>query len=151
MRRHPILNTLRAHKGVDYAAPRGTPIMNVGDGVVSFAGRQSGYGNVVEIEHRDQQKTLYAHLNSIQVSKGQTVEQGAIIGTVGSTGMATGPHLHFEFHVKGEVRDPRQLAERTDTLRLDGEERAQFRSMAAVMRHQLDTANSLSHFRGDAE
>ena len=106
MRFHPILQTWRAHLGVDYGAPTGTPVRTVGDGVVEFAGVQNGYGNVVQVEHGNDRSTLYAHLSRIDVRKGQRVEQGQRIGAVGATGWATGPHLHFEFRVNGEHQDP---------------------------------------------
>ena len=97
MRFHPILQTWRAHLGVDYGAPVGTPVRSVGGGVVEFAGNQGGFGNVVYIKHRNQHTTVYAHLSRIGVRKGQSVGQGDQIGAVGATGWATGPHLHFEF------------------------------------------------------
>lgn len=118
MRFHPILQRMRAHKGIDYAAPTGTPVRNVGDGVVSFAGRQGGYGNVVIVRHHAGRETLYAHLSRIDVRQGQRVEQGARIGAVGATGWATGPHLHFEFRVNGVHRDPRQLARASEAVKL---------------------------------
>ncbi len=107
-RKHPVLNTIRAHKGTDYAAPRGTPIKAVGDGKVVHAGRKGGYGNVVIIKHGQTYKTLYAHLHKFRrgIRVGTTVKQGQTIGYVGSTGLATGPHLHYEFHVNGAVRNP---------------------------------------------
>jgi len=107
-RKHPVLNTIRAHKGTDYAAPTGTPIRAVGDGKVIFAGRSGGYGNVVKIQHGQTYQTRYAHMSKFQkgVRSGSTVKQGQIIGYVGSTGLATGPHLHYEFYVNGAVRNP---------------------------------------------
>jgi len=107
-RKHPVLNTIRAHKGTDYAAPRGTPIKAAGSGKVIFAGRQGGYGNVLKIQHGQTYKTVYAHLSKFarSVKKGSYVKQGQIVGYVGSTGLATGPHLHYEFHVNGSVRNP---------------------------------------------
>lgn len=107
-RKHPVLNRIRAHKGTDYAAPRGTPIKAAGDGKVTFAGRKGGYGNTVIIQHGQTYKTLYAHLNKFRrgVRSGSRVKQGQIIGYVGSTGLATGPHLHYEFYVNGAVRNP---------------------------------------------
>ena len=111
MRMHPIQNVWKQHKGVDYGAPTGTPVRSVGDGVVEFAGRQNGYGNVVEIRHSNQRSTLYAHLSRIDVRKGQRVEQGARIGAVGATGWATGPHLHFEVKVGGQQQDPMIMAQ----------------------------------------
>lgn len=107
-RKHPVLNTIRAHKGTDYAAPTGTPIRAVGDGRVTFAGRNGGYGNVVKIQHGQTYQTRYAHLSKFHkgVKANSLIKQGQIIGYVGSTGLATGPHLHFEFYVNGSVRNP---------------------------------------------
>lgn len=106
-RKHPVLNKIRAHKGTDYAAARGTPIKAAGDGKVTFAGRKGGFGNVVIIQHGARYETLYAHLSKFGrgVRKGRRVKQGQIIGYVGSTGLATGPHLHYEFRVDGVHRD----------------------------------------------
>lgn len=106
MRMHPILQTWRAHRGVDYGAPIGTPVRSVGDGVVEFAGWQNGYGNIVQIKHSNDRSTIYAHLSRIDVRKGQRIDQGATLGAVGATGWATGPHLHFEFLVKGAQQNP---------------------------------------------
>jgi murein DD-endopeptidase MepM/ murein hydrolase activator NlpD len=91
---------MRAHLGVDYAAPTGTPVRVVGEGVVDFAGWQNGYGNVVHVRHGADRLTVYAHLSRIDVRKGQRVDQGQHIGAVGATGWATGPHLHFEFRTE---------------------------------------------------
>ena len=107
-RMHPILHKIKAHNGVDYAAKRNTPIMASGDGVISFLGRQSGYGRTIEIKHGGNIKTLYAHLEKFEnkIKVGSKIKQGDIIGYVGDSGQATGPHLHFEFW-QGEVRtDP---------------------------------------------
>lgn len=106
-RRHPILNTIRAHRGTDYAAPTGTPIKAAGDGKVTFAGRNGGYGNVVVIQHGQQYKTKYAHMSKFGrgIRVGRYVKQGQIIGYVGTTGASTGPHLHYEFLVNGVHRD----------------------------------------------
>jgi murein DD-endopeptidase MepM/ murein hydrolase activator NlpD len=106
-RRHPVLNTLRAHKGTDYAAPTGTPIKAAGDGKVVFAGRKGGFGNCVIIQHGSRYQTLYAHLSKFNraARSGRSVKQGQVIGYVGSTGLATGPHLHYEFRVDGVHRD----------------------------------------------
>lgn len=106
-RRHPILNTIRAHRGTDYAAPTGTPIKAAGDGKVTFAGRNGGYGNVVVIQHGQQYKTKYAHMSKFGrgIRAGRYVKQGQIIGYVGTTGASTGPHLHYEFLVNGVHRD----------------------------------------------
>jgi murein DD-endopeptidase MepM/ murein hydrolase activator NlpD len=141
IRVHPITNDKRAHKGIDYAAPTGTPIRTVGDGVVEFAGTQRGYGNVIEIKHRDGKSTLFAHLSRIDVKKGQNVEQGSLIGAVGSTGFSTGPHLHFEFRVDGEHRDPLTLvAEGGGAAPLTAASKLVFDKTSALMRGQLAQA-----------
>ena len=107
-RKHPVLNRIRAHKGVDYAASRGTPIKAVGDGKVIFKGRKGGYGKVLILQHGSKYTTLYAHLNSYnkKLRNGSRVKQGQTIAYVGSTGLATGPHLHYEFRVNGVHRNP---------------------------------------------
>ncbi|MGH1486372.1 MAG: OapA family protein [Cellvibrionaceae bacterium] len=107
-RRHPILNKIRAHKGTDYAAPTGTPIKAAGDGRVTFAGTKGGYGRTVVIQHGQSYKTLYAHMHKYGrgIKNGKRVKQGQIIGYVGSSGLATGPHLHYEFYLNGAVRNP---------------------------------------------
>jgi murein DD-endopeptidase MepM/ murein hydrolase activator NlpD len=106
-RKHPVLNKFRAHKGTDYAASTGTPIKSTGDGKVIFAGRKGGFGNCVIIQHGSRYQTLYAHLSKFnrKARKGRRIKQGQVIGYVGSTGLATGPHLHFEFRVDGVHRD----------------------------------------------
>jgi len=107
MRRHPVLGRMRAHKGVDYAARTGTPIMAAGDGRVEMAGWKSGYGKTVIINHGQGRSTLYAHMSSLgKIKRGQFVSQGSVIGRVGSTGLATGPHLHYEFRVGGKQVNP---------------------------------------------
>lgn len=105
---HPIQQRWKAHHGVDYAAPTGTPIMATASGTVKFTGWQNGYGNFVELQHHNGYSTAYAHMVTIKsgLRKGQKVEQGDIIGYVGSTGWATGPHLHYEFRVKSVPKDP---------------------------------------------
>lgn len=144
IRVHPITNDKRAHKGIDYAAPTGTPVRTVGDGVVEFAGNQRGYGNVIEIKHRDGKSTLFAHLSRIGVQKGQKVEQGDIVGAVGSTGFSTGPHLHFEFRVDGEHRDPLTLvAEGGGAAPLTAAAKPVFDKASAYMRSQLAQAASV--------
>ncbi len=107
-RKHPILNKIRAHKGVDYAAPHGTPIKSAGDGKVLLAGRKGGYGNTVIIQHGQRYRTLYAHMQGFAkgVRNGSAVKQGQIIGYIGTTGLSTGPHLHYEFQVDGVHVDP---------------------------------------------
>jgi murein DD-endopeptidase MepM/ murein hydrolase activator NlpD len=138
MRLHPIQNTWRAHLGTDFAAPTGTKVRTVGEGTVSFAGVQNGYGNVVFVEHSNQRTTVYAHLSSMDVRQGQRVEQGDVIGAVGSTGWATGPHLHFEFREKGEQRDPLTIAQATDSAKaISKASRPAFDKLAAQMRVEL--------------
>lgn len=107
-RRHPVLNKIRAHKGVDYAAPIGTPIKATGDGKVVLAGRKGGYGNTVVIQHGQRYRTLYAHMNGFAkgIRNGSQVKQGQVIGYIGTTGLSTGPHLHYEFQVNGVHVDP---------------------------------------------
>ena len=107
-RKHPVLNRIRAHKGVDYAAARGTPIKAVGDGKVIFKGRKGGYGRVIILQHGTKYSTLYAHMNSYnrKIRRNTHVKQGQIIGYVGSSGLATGPHLHYEFRINGVHRNP---------------------------------------------
>lgn len=107
-RKHPILNRMRLHKGVDYAARRGTPVQSSGDGKVIFKGRKGGYGRVVIVQHGSRYQTLYAHLNGFKrgIRVGKQVKQGQTIAFVGSSGRATGPHLHYEFRVNGAHRNP---------------------------------------------
>lgn len=110
-RRHPIRKTVHFHAGVDFAAPHGTPVRSVATGTVEFAGTQNGYGKVVHIRHGGSDRTtVYAHLSRIEVRAGQAVQQGKTIGAVGSTGLATGPHLHFEVREGGRPIDPLKLA-----------------------------------------
>lgn len=143
MRLHPVLQTWRQHLGVDYAAPSGTPVRSVADGVVSFAGWQSGYGNVVKVTHGGDRETTYAHLSAINVKLGQRVEQNQGLGAVGATGWATGPHLHFEFRVKGAVQDPLTLGLAAETFALDADSSAEFAALAPVVRTQLEAARSI--------
>jgi murein DD-endopeptidase MepM/ murein hydrolase activator NlpD len=105
---HPVLKKWRAHNGVDYAASRGTPVLATADGIVALAGQNGGYGKTVIIQHGREYSTLYAHLDQIGkgLKKGARIRQGQVIGHVGSTGLATGPHLHYEFRVNGEHKDP---------------------------------------------
>lgn len=109
---HPVLNTWRAHKGVDYAAALGTKVKVTADGTVSFVGKQGGYGNVVIVAHQNHHTTVYGHLSRFAsgLRRGQHVGQGDVIGFVGMTGLATGPHLHYEFMVNSQHRDPLRVA-----------------------------------------
>lgn len=108
-RTHPILGTWKKHEGLDYSAVTGTPVMAAGDGMVVRAGRSGGYGNLVEIRHANGIITRYGHLLRIDVRVGQRVRQEERVGAVGSTGLSTGPHLHYEFRVAGVARDPRSV------------------------------------------
>src|ERR1700751_29815 len=111
-RYHPILNLIRAHKGVDYAAPIGTPVHAAGDGRVLFAGWRGGYGHCVEIEHTRSIVTLYGHLSRFPrgTRAGTHVTQGTVIAYVGMTGLATGPHLHYEYRVNGTFKNPQTVS-----------------------------------------
>lgn len=137
-RRHPVLGTMRMHKGVDYAAPTGTPIMAAGDARVQFAGWQRGYGNVVILDHGRGHTTLYGHMSRIaKIRKGQRLGQGTVIGYVGATGLATGPHLHYEFRVNGAHRNPLSVT-MPPPEPLSGRELAAFRT---------ETSNALARIR----
>jgi len=141
MRMHPILKTWRAHLGTDFAAPTGTTVRTVGDGVVEFAGVQNGYGNVVFVKHRNQHVTVYAHLSRIDVRQGQSIEQGQTIGAVGATGWATGPHLHFEFRVNGQHQDPMTMVAQSEAAApVSAAARPAFDRLASGMRMQLSAA-----------
>lgn len=137
-RKHPIMHTIRAHKGVDYAASRGTPIKATGDGKVILAGRKGGYGKTVIIQHGQRYTTLYAHLNAYArgIRSGKRVRQGQIIGYVGSTGMATGPHLHYEFRVNGSHRNPLTV-KLPRAIPLKDEEKQRFLAQTNNLRQQL--------------
>jgi len=149
MRFHPILKTWRAHLGVDYGAPVGTPVRAVGDGVVEFAGVQNGYGNVVFIKHRNGHSTVYAHLSRIGVRRGEPVSQGQNIGAVGATGWATGPHLHFEFRVNGQHQDPATLAKLNESIPLAESSKPLFAKAANGMRGYLAAASTLQLARAE--
>lgn len=137
-RRHPILGTVRAHKGVDYAAVSGTPIHAAGDGRVAFAGWRSGYGRAVVLDHGRGYTTLYGHMSRFgKYRTGQRVAQGAVIGFVGATGLATAPHLHYEFRVAGVHRDPLKVT-LPKPEPLPRTEMTRFTAQAAPMRAQLE-------------
>jgi len=142
MRFHPILQTWRAHLGVDYAAPTGTPVRSVGQGIVDVAGVQGGFGNVVMVKHASGQTTVYAHLSRINVKRGQSVMQGQTLGLVGSTGWATGPHLHFEFRVNGQHKDPLTMARQSIAVEVSAAAREQFKRHAAIAKVDLAAAAS---------
>lgn len=138
-RRHPVLNTIRAHRGVDYAAPVGTPVRAAGDGRVRFVGRQGGYGNVIELEHGSGVVTVYGHLSRFASSmrRGQRVDLGQVIGYVGKTGLATGPHLHYEYRIRGVHKNP-QTVPLPDAKPIADGELERFLASTADMVNMLD-------------
>ncbi|MEI7445135.1 MAG: M23 family metallopeptidase [Burkholderiales bacterium] len=143
-RLHPVLRDWRAHKGVDMPAPIGTNVRAVANGTVDYVGLQRGYGNVVVVKHDNRHTTLYAHLDQFAggLQSGTRVRQGEVIGTVGQTGWATGPHLHFEFHIDGQHVDPMAVVAQEPVRALQGEERARFASLSGQYRARfglLDT------------
>ena len=144
-RYHPILQTWRAHKGVDFAAPAGTPVRATGNGIVRSVGGQLGYGNVIELQHQGAFSTLYAHLSrfSPRVKRGAHVAQGEVIGYVGQTGWATGPHLHYEFRVAHEQRDPLKVV-LPPAPPLMGAERRTFAAAIEPVAAQLAMARAYS-------
>ena len=143
MRFHPITGGSKAHMGIDYAAPTGTPVRTIGDGTVEFAGVQRGYGNVIFIRHRNNQVTVYAHLSRIGVRQGQRVGQGDFIGNVGTTGASTGPHLHLEFRDNGVQVDPLSIARQSETIPISPALRQRFSAVAQLQRQQLEAAASI--------
>lgn len=138
MRKHPIHGRWTGHKGVDYAAPSGTPIHATADGTVEFVGTQRGYGNTVILKHHGKHTTLYAHQSRFAkgLKKGMKVAQGDLIGYVGSTGWATGPHLHYEFRVAGKPVDPLSV-DLPVARALEGEQRQAFEQTIAQYREQI--------------
>ena len=136
---HPILQTWRAHRGIDFEAPTGTPVRATGDGIVTFAGAQGGYGNVVMVKHAGTYSTVYAHLSRFAgpARVGTRVRQGETVGYVGQTGWATGPHLHYEFRIADEARDPLTIA-LPNAVPIAPEERAAF--MAAIAPYVAELA-----------
>jgi murein DD-endopeptidase MepM/ murein hydrolase activator NlpD len=144
MRVHPIAKTWTAHKGTDYAAAAGTRVRAVGDGIVEFAGVKGNYGKVVVLRHHGQYATVYAHLSRFPAGlhRGQRVAQNDTIGFVGQTGWATGPHVHYEFQVAGQSRNPRTLA-MPAALPLPQQQLPDFLAHAAPLLTRLDlVANS---------
>lgn len=144
MRFHPLLHRWMKHEGTDFAAPTGTPVRSVGSGRVEFAGWQNGYGNVVHVDHGNGESSVYAHLSRIGVRLHEMVQRGEVIGNVGMTGWATGPHLHFEFREHGELRDPVQMAHESKSVELTPQARADFDKLARTMQTQLAIAASSS-------
>jgi murein DD-endopeptidase MepM/ murein hydrolase activator NlpD len=142
MRMHPFMKNWRAHKGIDYAAPVGTRVRAVADAVVEYAGPKGGYGNVVMLRHNGRYETVYAHLSRIAVHSGARVAQNDTIGFVGQTGWATGPHLHYEFRVAGEARNPLALA-LPAAMPVSSQDLAAFHAQADSLTASLDLlANS---------
>lgn len=132
MRRHPLLGYSRFHQGVDFGAGHGSPIYAVSSGVVRYAGRYGGYGNHIRLDHGGGMVTSYSHLSRYAIAPGARVAQGQVIGYVGSTGLSTGPHLHFEVYRAGRAVNPRGVAFASTSL-LDGKELAQFRTRLREM------------------
>ena len=144
-RKHPILGTWRSHKGTDYAANAGTPVRAIGNGVVIFAGRKGGYGNAIDIRHPNGYVTRYGHMRGFArgMHAGRRVSIGETIGYVGMTGLATGPHLHFEVLVHGVQRDPRVALRDKAGLPVPQSERASFDIMMTTLLAQLDARSSV--------
>ena len=142
LRKHPVLGIWRRHAGTDYAAASGTPVRTIGDGVVIFAGRKGGYGNTLEIRHRNGYVSRYGHLRGFAsvVRVGRSVSQGETVAYVGATGLATGPHLHFELLVNGVQRDPRYALRQSAGAPLSGRERTEFDAIGRVAMAALDRA-----------
>lgn len=136
---HPVLNKWRAHKGVDFAAPTGTRVKVTADGVVALVGKQNGYGNVIMVNHQGRYTTVYGHLSRFAsgLHKGQRVSQGEVIGYVGMTGLATGPHLHYEFRVNGMQHDPLRVA-LPDAKPISAAQMAAFQPVAARFTAELE-------------
>jgi murein DD-endopeptidase MepM/ murein hydrolase activator NlpD len=143
-RLHPILHSMRAHKGTDFAAPIGTPVRATADGVVVLAGQQNGYGNIVILKHDGRYSTVYAHLSRFAdgVRDDGRVRQGETIGYVGQTGWATGPHLHYELRVDGEALDAMTIALPVATPVPD-DERGEFRAAIAPLAGELAVVREL--------
>jgi len=138
MRMHPILGVWKQHKGIDFAAANGTPIHAAGDGVVDFEGQQTGYGNFIVLKHWSNYSTAYGHMSRFApgIHKGSHVNQGDVIGYVGMTGWATGPHLHYEFRINNEARDPMSVSI-PNAQPLAANQMARFKIVADDMRHRF--------------
>ena len=140
MRFHPILSYSRMHQGVDFGAPMGAPILAAANGTVAFAGRHGGHGNYVQLKHSKELATGYAHMSRFAVRPGQSVAQGQVIGYVGSTGISTGPHLHYEVWLRGRPTNPVSL-KFIGGSKLSGGNMARFQAMMNRMRH-MESAGS---------
>jgi murein DD-endopeptidase MepM/ murein hydrolase activator NlpD len=144
-RRHPVLGVWKMHKGTDYAASQGTPVRAIGEGVVAFAGRKQGYGNVIDVRHRNGYVSRYGHLRGFArgLRVGARVPQGETIGYVGMTGLATAPHLHFEMLLDGGQRDTRAvLAKLKGGEPIDGGQRAAFERTRSALMAALERGGS---------
>lgn len=141
---HPVLQTWRAHKGVDYGAPVGTRVRSVADGVVETAGQQGGYGNLIVLRHQGNYSTAYGHLNGFAagIRKGTRINQGETIGYVGQTGLASGPHLHYEFRVNSQQVNPLAIALPT-TIPLETAQLGRYKAAIVPLRAQLELARQL--------
>ncbi|UQB42902.1 peptidoglycan DD-metalloendopeptidase family protein [Thiomicrospira microaerophila] len=140
-RYHPVLQEIRDHKGVDYAAPTGTPIYAAGDGTIKFRGWGNGYGNYIIIQHAGRYETVYGHMSRFgKFRQGQQVKQGEVIGYVGMTGLATGPHLHYEFRIDGVHHDPLTV-KFPNAEPIPKQYKQNFLEYAAVMQAQLERIN----------
>ena len=144
-RRHPVLHTIRAHRGVDYAANTGSPVRATGDGTVSFAQYNGGCGNEVKIKHSEDYETRYCHLDRFnpRTKVGRKVKQGQTIGYVGSTGLATGPHLHYEFHVNGKHPDPLKVRF-PNASPIDSSQLTAFKTKFKSLQEELNNFQSLT-------
>ena len=133
-RQHPVLQVTRAHKGIDYGAPTGTPVRAVADATVKFSGRQGGYGNIVVLKHQGPYSTAYGHLKGFAsgIKQGAKIRQGETIGFVGQTGIATGPHLHYEFRINDTQTNPAKIAQ-VAPLPLKAAEATRFKSSIAAL------------------
>jgi murein DD-endopeptidase MepM/ murein hydrolase activator NlpD len=145
MRKHPILGFTKFHEGVDFAAPKGTPIYAAGDGVVKIAGWVNGYGNFVELGHANRYETAYGHMSAFAkgIRPGVRVHQGQVIGYVGSTGRSTGPHLHYEIHIAGKKVNPLGVKVATG-IKLSGKQLAAFKANREKVATQMAEAPLLT-------
>ncbi|WP_139451914.1 peptidoglycan DD-metalloendopeptidase family protein [Campylobacter armoricus] len=140
-RYHPILKRYRAHLGIDYAAPTGTPVKSAGEGTISFIGNKGGYGKVVQVKHISGYMTLYAHLSRFaKIKRGQKVKQGQVIAYVGSTGMSTGPHLHFGLYFNNKAINPETIV-KIPKSSLSGKNKEEFLKIAKTYENRLQNVN----------
>ncbi|WP_139470879.1 peptidoglycan DD-metalloendopeptidase family protein [Campylobacter armoricus] len=140
-RYHPILKRYRAHLGIDYAAPTGTPVKSAGEGTISFIGNKGGYGKVVQVKHISGYMTLYAHLSRFaKIKRGQKVKQGQVIAYVGSTGMSTGPHLHFGLYFNNKAINPETIV-KIPKSSLNGKNKEEFLKIAKTYENRLQNVN----------